>query len=352
MSTEYLIPQSFLNEIENVLGKGKKFIGSRCFKKYASPEFKKWCEERNIPSSIINYVFKNHLTKIVIPTCPVCGKELSFSQILEGNTFCSNKCLTTSKYVKEKRKKTCKEKYGVENPSQAKEVKEKKKQTSLEKYGVDNPFQAKEIKEKIKQTNFKKYGSEQYTQSDNYKENNRSKFWETFRSRLEEKKIVPLFSKEEYVKDTGRRFKCLFCAKEFTSDGLLKDNRYGTYTLNAHHICCPHCLRGVSKKEKDVVEFVKSFYNGEIIENDRTVLFEENKIGGQLELDIFLPSLNIAVEFNGTHWHSFNEAQERDVKKKLLCEERGIKLFVIKEGDWDNNRKEVEEKLKTFLLSA
>jgi hypothetical protein len=95
---------------------------------------------------------------------------------------------------KEKRKKeTCLDKYGVENPFQAKEIKEKIKQTNIKKYGnscplngeaqikmkketwlknygVENPQQSKEIKEKTKQTNKERYGVEYMLQSQIFKD--------------------------------------------------------------------------------------------------------------------------------------------------------------------------------------
>lgn len=59
---------------------------------------------------------------------------------------------------KERYKKTCLEKYGVENPSKSKKIKEKRKQTNLEKYGVEYPIQNQEVKNKTRQTNLKRYG--------------------------------------------------------------------------------------------------------------------------------------------------------------------------------------------------
>lgn len=59
---------------------------------------------------------------------------------------------------KEKQKKTCLEKYGVEWCSQSKEFREKVKQTCLERYGVENPFQNDSIKEKCKKTCLERYG--------------------------------------------------------------------------------------------------------------------------------------------------------------------------------------------------
>jgi hypothetical protein len=73
----------------------------------------------------------------------------------------------------EKNKKTCLEKYGVDNGSKRpdiieyircnnkaneKSTRDKFKQTCIQKYGVDNPAKSKIIREKIEQTCLKKYG--------------------------------------------------------------------------------------------------------------------------------------------------------------------------------------------------
>ena len=418
MSIEYLIPENFLKEIETFLTKDKKSISAKKFKKYATSEFKQWLKERNVPLTFLFYIYTNQLTKITIPNCPVCGKELSFNQIIDNRRFCSRKCSASSKELKEKRKQTnlkrygtesvfqsdnfkektkqtCEEKYGVEYASQAKAVKEKKKETclkkygvnyslqsstvrekikqtclekygteyapqseivktkakktNLEKFGVEHSFQAKEIQEKSKQTIFEKYGTKHISQSETIKEKHRSKFWDTFCSNLKERNIVPLFSKEEYIKDTGRKFRCLICGEEFISEGTCDYKKYhknkdGTYTnLQTKHIFCPHCFKApISKKEKEVLEFVKSIYDGSVIENDR------EQLNGK-ELDIFLPSLNLAIEFDGEYWHSLENIKEKDERKNQLCEEKGIKLLRIKEEDWNGNREEVEKQIKEFL---
>ena len=62
--------------------------------------------------------------------------------------------------INEKRRKTCLERFGVENPNQSKLVKEKKSKTCLERYGVSYVLQANQFIEKRKQTNLKRYGFE------------------------------------------------------------------------------------------------------------------------------------------------------------------------------------------------
>lgn len=63
-------------------------------------------------------------------------------------------------------KKSFKEKYGVENPSQLDNVKEKVKETNLKKYGVPYYSQTNEYKKKVKQTSLERYGVEHHLQSD------------------------------------------------------------------------------------------------------------------------------------------------------------------------------------------
>ncbi len=49
-----------------------------------------------------------------------------------------------------------------------------------------------------------------------------------------------------------------------------------------------------------------------------------------MELDIFIPSINTAVEYDGDAWHK-GEKQEVDLRKNQLCKKKSIKLFRIRE---------------------
>ena len=65
---------------------------------------------------------------------------------------------TGTREYKEKRTKTCQEKYGVDHPMQSSIVIDKCIKKSNEKYGTDWPMQNKEIHQKSMNTSFKKYG--------------------------------------------------------------------------------------------------------------------------------------------------------------------------------------------------
>ena len=95
-----------------------------------------------------------------------CNNKTFFNGLLKGYlSWCSKNCAMNSIFVKEKKDKTCIEKYGYKVPFQNKEIREKIKRTNLKKFGVECTLQNKEIREKIKRTNLKKFGVENPSQN-------------------------------------------------------------------------------------------------------------------------------------------------------------------------------------------
>lgn len=98
------------------------------------------------PNQIEYHLLNNK--EFEIPSC-ICGNPISFGH-KDYRKFCSRKC-STKEYSKV-RKKELEEKYGpgITNISQLQSVKDKKKDTMLERYGVENPSHIPEVVEKIK----------------------------------------------------------------------------------------------------------------------------------------------------------------------------------------------------------
>ena len=65
------------------------------------------------------------------------------------------------------------------------------------------------------------------------------------------------------------------------------------------------------------------------------------------ELDVYLPELNLAFEYNGDYHHKLKEEKYSGyhVQKKKDCEKKGIKLIEILDTQWRKNK----EKLKKFI---
>ena len=114
---------------------------------------------------------------------------------------------------------------------------------------------------------------------------------------------------------------------------------------------CPICNlnKVTSKGEKQVLKYVKEIYNGIIISNDRKTILNP-KTNHFLEMDVHLPLLNKAIEFNGDYWHSFPDRQLCDKIKKEQCKKLGINLLVIKEQNWNNNKIKERKNIKGFIL--
>ena len=111
-------------------------------------------------------------------------------------------------------------------------------------------------------------------------------------------------------------------------------------------VCYSHCQS--SRMEKDVTNIVKSLINYNVIENDRTQIINNNT-GRNLELDVWIPDIMKAVEFNGTFWHSSDYSKNKDNQKIEQCKNKGINLLVIDEYNWINNKTDCINILKTFL---
>jgi len=104
-----------------------------------------------------------------------------------------------------------------------------------------------------------------------------------------------------------------------------------------------------SKAERYVGDLVKRFTDTIVIENDRTQIINP-KTGNYLELDIWLPYLRKAIEYNGIIWHSNEYSQYKDKCKVDQCEEKGIELLIILDFEWRNNTKQCNiSMIKDFL---
>jgi hypothetical protein len=96
---------------------------------------------------------------------------------------------------------------------------------------------------------------------------------------------------------------------------------------------CPYCSQIRSHQEKEVCDFIKEL-DESIVENVRYIIPPK-------EIDIFVPNKNLAIEFNGNYWHSFNKEETEKEKnyhanKTILCKEKNIELLHMFEFEWKN----------------
>lgn len=137
--------------------------------------------------------------------------------------------------------------------------------------------------------------------------------------------------------------------RRFTYDRLsaLQHKRRG----NSYFYCSDKCKQineyynnlKESSFERDVYNYICTFYTGNVVRNDRSTLknLNTNKF---LELDFYFPECNKAIECNGIYWHSKDIVMQRDTLKKELCIKMNIELLVLPEDLWytyKNNQKDI-----------
>lgn len=109
---------------------------------------------------------------------------------------------------------------------------------------------------------------------------------------------------------------------------------------------CPKChaISMSSRSEREVLEYVRSILpDTEVKANDRKQIYPQ-------ELDIYIPSKNIAIEYNGLYWHSnkfINRTYHKD--KYLKAQEKGIQIITVWEDNWKYQQEVVKKMLRHKL---
>ena len=106
---------------------------------------------------------------------------------------------------------------------------------------------------------------------------------------------------------------------------------------------CLKCANLFSKKENELYEFLQEYYH-DVQRGNRTIL------NGK-EVDIYVPSKNIAIEYNGLRWHSelFNKDKWYHLNKTIECNQNGVKLLQIFEDEFINHQEIVLNKIQHIL---
>ncbi|MBQ6493395.1 MAG: zinc-ribbon domain-containing protein [Erysipelotrichaceae bacterium] len=87
---------------------------------------------------------------------------------------------------------------------------------------------------------------------------------------------------------------------------------------------CPFCARAyqTSEPEQVVFYYIKKFFP------DAINSYKDEKLLGRREIDIYIPSLKIGIEYDGLRWH---KDEEKDYTKTKLLNSKGIQLVRIRE---------------------
>jgi hypothetical protein len=292
------------------------------------------CDKCGDEKEIKYYNYITNIEKNKIYICNKCkGEIIKNSNLLKYGV----KSTLELDSVKEKCKKTMIEKYGVEHFSKSDDF----KNLSIKKYGVKSTLELDWVKEKCKKTMIEKYGVYHYSKCKN--------FIKKVNDKCNEKYGVEHYSKTSKFKEQIRLsvlnriinkndFEILNYENNFITAKCEKNHEYVIhrhilknrikYNTEICTICNPIGSFSSSGYETQFESLIQENYKGNIISNDRTILKPR-------ELDIYLPDLKLAFEFNGLWWHNeLNKENDYHLNKTEKCEKNNIQLIQIWEDDW------------------
>ena len=220
------------------------------------------------------------------------------------------------------------------------EIQDKRKQTCLEKYGTEYSSQSNIIKDKISKTCNERYGVNFPAQSPNAIANHKLSRYKRFTTNLIKKQNVQLLtSKEDLIyTDKDITLKCLSCGYQWSEP----------QPMCVQQFRCPNCIsHNLSINENILFDYIKSLYSGQIDRHNRKIL------NGK-ELDIYIPDLKLAFEYNGSLYHASNDnnwIKSRSIpsnyhlSKTINCINKDIRLIHIFDYQWYNK----QDQLKRFI---
>lgn len=284
-----------------------------------------WLEK---PFSLKVFCFINDI--LIKPTCKMCNKDAKFNQSESRfQTYCSNSCrFKDTSFIFEKTKKTNILKYGSENVLASKHGIEKSKKTLMGKYGVDNYTKSEEYSDRIKNGKIERIYS-----GDKISNSIKKRYYNNLENKY--KTLIPLFTFDKYKGahnyDITYKWQCKKC-----------NHIFERWLNNNYEIKCPLCEKLGTNIEMFISNFLDK-HNISYVRRNRTIL-------KNMELDIFIPSHNLAIECNGLYWHNDEKKHRKyHLNKTEKCLENGIKLIQIFSDEIELKPKQVISRLSSIL---
>ena len=340
------------------------------------------------PDMSLKEYYDAYLKKKGEGVCTVCGNPTNFSGKLSLGyyTHCSKKCTALDKNTVTKRKATSDEKYGdpnynnheqttktkseryddpnYSNTAQIKATKlqrhgsagynntAKREQTKKERYdnpNFVNPEKASRTKEEryddpnynnskqMARTKATKYGNPNFVNPDKARQTVNKKTVAKYSKVLSDQCDVISYDNNTF------HCKCKTCGNLFDipiTTGYMRLYRYGTGWCT---VCNPP-ETSRSNEEDALFDYVCSLVGSENVKKSVRDVIPNH------ELDIYIPSKNLAIEFDGLYWHDERKkGSDYHVNKTQLCEKRNIKLIHVFEDEWQFKTDIVKSRIKSLL---
>lgn len=281
--------------------------------------------------------------------------------------------------IVEERKRTCLNKYGVDNPSKAKCVQDKIRESNIQKYGAPTFTATEEGKEAVRKTKEERYGNPTYNNAEKMMETKESRYGVPWYNNREKNKntcterygVDNPFKVDSIIDDINRKraeghgYSDIFINimrdrnksiefirdKNYTYSDLSKLFNAPYYIIQMwasrlnlrEYLSVGDPMLGTSSFEEEVFQFIKELGVENIVKHARI-------LNDGREIDIYLPSYSIGIECNGAYWHgSLFKKKSYHQEKSKECEGLGIQLIHIYDFEWEDTV--VQNKIKAILSS-
>lgn len=194
--------------------------------------------------------------------------------------------------------------------------------TNIKKYGVSNPLKSLLIRKKAETTTLSRYGVKNIQQrhiSESIQEKCNDAKW-LINEHHTNKKSITKIAEELGINQTTL---CRYFYKHNVEIRFFRTSEF----------------------EREVHEYIKSIYDGEIILNSRAIL-------GDTEIDIYIPEFRLGIECNGIYWHtelSGNRDSNYHLRKLTKCENKNIDLVNIIDIEWQKKNEIIKSMIRSRL---
>ena len=306
-------------------------------------DIKKFQNDNNQNELKFSQVIYNYILNINVPNCILCNihKQRFIGFDIGYNNFCSKKCASSFSKDKEilTRRNNTISKYGVSHTSMLESTKSKQESTNIKKYGYKSPTQNESISNKQQNTMLVRYGVKFSGQSDTLMNKSLTTRYEKYEKII--RSNYPNLDIINIPREGEIEIRCGVCKEIYLIRNSLLRLRYFRYKVET----CIHCNPISSYKytsQNEISDYLTSI-GFEVVRGDRKLL--EGK-----EIDIYIPSNNIAIEFNGLYWHSdLYKSKKYHLEKKEACEKLGINLIHIWEDNWIYKKDIVISRINNLL---
>lgn len=254
----------------------------------------------------------------------------------------------TTPEVVQKREATMVDRYGISNAMHHPELANRQRQTVLERYGHNNAAQSPLIQERRRATLQAQYGQDNIMLTKVGWISQRRGYGTCSHLSDDELGVIydTITNADWLIEQHHVLEKPIWL---ITEELGLPRTQYHTISRLMKSFDIEIKYFNTSVGQKEIADWICELTDKEVIINDRTTL------GNNLELDIYIPDLKLAFEYNGVYWHASRSSEDdvkmrsRHLRKTSLCEDMGIRLIQIFETEWINQSDIVKSRIASLI---